>query len=447
VFPTPYGRALAVALAMAGCDKLRALPGFEPAPAMSQSGPPPVAMGPWLLEPATGRVTVAWTTQTPSLGRVWYGTREPDRLASETGEPVLEHRVTLGALQPATRYRYRVEGGADTAWFESAPAPGGEGPIEVVVYGDNRGNNGDHALLARAAASERAQLLLHTGGMVTAPREDRLWRAWFQEEIDLLAHAPIVAARSDDPDDGGAFARYFQRRGMPAYGSLDYGPVHICVLDSSEAGAAEQGGISDAQRAWFEEDLRGVPSGRHVWVLVHHGPLAHSSQKRPGPGGSESVQAALQAAARVHPIGAVFGGHAHYYERGAIANIPSFVLGAGGAPLEEPDRSAAGVQAAASALSYAAVAVCGCHATGVVKDIAGRVLDSFKLADCPTPCGKVEAQPVAAAAPAPQAPAAAVEPADAGSPTDRGSRRHSRRRRKSPGGLDGGAAPAENRRR
>jgi hypothetical protein len=431
-----------VTLALTGCEKLRALPGFEPAPAMPQPETPPVAMGPWLLEPAAGGVTVAWITQRPSVGRVWYGTREPDRLAGETGAPVVEHRVVLGSLQPSTRYRYRVEGGAE-AWFESAPRPGGEGPIRVLVYGDNRGNGGDHALVARAAASERAQLLLHTGGMVLAPGDEPLWRAWFEEERDLLAHAPILAAGDGAADAGGAFARYFQRRGMAAYRSLDYGPVHICLLDSSDGAAnAQEGGISQAQRAWLEEDLRGVPRERHVWVLVHQGPFAHPLRKRPGRGeGAEAVKAAVQAAARVHPIEAVFAGNEHFYERGTIENIAYFVLGAGGAPPEAPDASAAGVQAAAGALSYAVVAVCGCHTSFAVKDIAGRVLDSLKLSDCATPCAAEEALPVVAAPPPP----AAIERADAGpSNADRGASRHSRRRRPSMMGLDGGAAPAEN---
>src|SRR5689334_5368671 len=396
---------------MAGCDTVPGLGRSRAVP----PGPPPVAMGPWLLEPAAGRVTVAFTTQKPSVGRVWYGTREPDRLASETGAPALEHRVVLGALQPATRYRYRVEGEAATAWFESAPAAEAEGPIRVLVHGDDGGSNGDHALVARAAASEGAQLVLHTGGMVAAPREDRLWRAWFREENDLLAHAPIVAAPAGD---GAAFARYFQRLGMPAYGSIDYGPLHICVLDSSEG----NGGISEAQRAWFEEDLRGVGRDRHVWVLVHQGPSPQNAQD--GGSGSDSLQAALQGAGRIHSIEALFAGN-RFYDRGTAGNVRWFVLGTGAAP----DR------AAASVLSYAVLSVCGCHSRGVVKNIAGKVLDSFELSDCAVPCAAEEALPVAAAAPAPPA----VEPADAGP-----SGTH-RRRRRSRGGLDGGAAPAENR--
>src|ERR1700737_5116682 len=108
--------ALALLLVLGGGDKLRALPGFEPAPAPP---PPsvPVAMGPWLIEPLPGRVTVAWTTLEASLGRVWYGTAEPDRLAMEEGAPVPHHPGGLPSLQPSTQYRYRIEGGHEHTWF------------------------------------------------------------------------------------------------------------------------------------------------------------------------------------------------------------------------------------------------------------------------------------------------------------------------------------------
>ena len=68
-------------------------------------------------------------------------------------------------------------------------------------------------------------------------------------------------------DDGVSYSKYFQHRGRPAYWSVDYGPLHVVVLDSFEkaAGATpHSAGMSDAQKAWFEEDLRNVPEGRHV---------------------------------------------------------------------------------------------------------------------------------------------------------------------------------------
>src|SRR5438105_11690373 len=348
-------------------------------------------MGPWILDPQPTAAIVCWVTDDPSLGRVWYGQALTDRLAREEGAKVIEHRVLLHGLTPGTHYRYSIEGGA-AGRFTSAPEPGARGPIEVLVYGDNRTNSGDHALVVRAAAAEPVQLALHTGDMVVNAREEQLWRDWFREEADLLTRMPLIATigNHEMTDDGVAYSKYFQRRDRPAYWSADYGPVHLIVMDSFErsAGASpHSGAVSDAQRAWIEEDLRAVPPDRHVWVLVHQGPYAHPAHPRPGHGGSEAVRTALLSARRAHPIEAVFAGHEHYYERGEIDGLKYFVLGGGGAPLDDPDPKARGVEAAAKALSYAVVEVCGCHARGSVKDIAGKVIDSFRLAGCAAACG------------------------------------------------------------
>src|SRR3954467_8821801 len=103
-------RWLALFLALlTGCDKVRALPGVQPKSAHEPEPPKALAMGPWLLDPGATEMTVCWVTDEPSLGRVWYGTTEADRLAIEEGQPVTDHRVKLHGLQAATQYRYSVE--------------------------------------------------------------------------------------------------------------------------------------------------------------------------------------------------------------------------------------------------------------------------------------------------------------------------------------------------
>ena len=448
-----FALALACLLAGSGCDKLKAVPGFQQHSALPPPAPPPVAAGPWLLDPAQGRVTVAWLTDQPCVGRVWYGTPQPDHLATEEGASTTQHRVTLASLQPQTQYRYRIDGSSQTDWFTSAPEAGSDAAFSVVVYGDNRTNSGDHALIARAVAAERAPLALHTGDMVVNATDAQAWRTWFAEEHDLLAHTPIVptVGNHEITDSGAAYSKYFKHKDRPAYWSLEYGPLHIVVLDSFEVAAGatpHSSGISEAQKAWFEEDLRSVPKDRHVWVLVHQGAYAHPAHPRgAGHGGSEAVKSALKAAERVHPIEVVFAGHEHFYERGDVDGLSYFVLGGGGAPLDDPDDSFPGVKMAKKALSYAVVKVCGCHATGVAKDIAGRAIDSFTLADCPTPCGApaaaVAPSPVAAATPA-AAPSLAIplvsltESPDGGV-SDGGARHRSqKRRRDSDAGVDAG---------
>lgn len=388
---------LASFLALAACAKAREVAGAGALATAAAAGQQ-ISMGPWLLQPGDRQMTVAWVTEEKSAGRVWYGRDATDRLALEPSAGT-DHRVVLGSLLPATRYRYRVEGAPEASFVTAPPAGSMDAPVEFLVYGDNRTNSGDHALVVRAAASERAQVALHTGDMVVNANEPQLWRSWFAEERDLLSTTPLVptVGNHEMTDKGVSYAKYFQRPELPPYGSLDYGPVHVVVLDSFEvqAGpAAHAGGVSDAQKAWLEEDLRGVAPARHVWVLVHQGPFAHPVHERPGHGGSASVREALLAAAKIHRIEAVFAGHEHFYERGEEGGLRYFVLGGGGAPLEDPDATFPGVQAAQKALSYAVLDVCGCHAAGKVKDISGKVIDSFHLADCDTPCGlKAAGQP------------------------------------------------------
>ena len=416
----PVGvRALALLLAIS-CDRVRDLPYVQPHATLTAVAPR-VSSGPWLLDPGPATMTVAWLTATPSIGRVFYGTATPDNEATEITEASLEHRVTLRELQPSTQYKYKIEGANDASWFTTAPEPGADGPFDVLIYGDNRSNNGDHSLVARAAAAERAPLALHTGDMVVNAKDDELWRIWFDEEHDLLAHSPLVptVGNHEITDTGVAYSKYFQHRNKPAYWSLDYGPLHIDVLDSFEVAAGatpHSSGVSDAQRSWFLEDVKSVPKDRSIWVLVHQGVYSHPEKMRPGHGGSERVLEAVQAARKIHPIAGVFAGHEHFYQRGETDGLKWFVFGGGGAPLEDADSSFPGVAAAAKSLSYAVIHVCGCHASGQVKDIAGHVIDSFQLSTCATPCGAPDAAPIAPArkparapTPAPVAPAPEID--------------------------------------
>src|SRR5471030_1134358 len=155
----PVGvRALAVLLAIA-CDKVREIPGVQARSTLTVTAPV-VTAGPWLLDPGPSQMTVAWVSATPSIGKVWYGTGTSESQAGELTEATVEHRLTLRELRPSTQYKYKVEGGTDSSWFTTAPEPGAEGPFDVLIYGDNRSNNGDHALVARAAATSAWSPLL-----------------------------------------------------------------------------------------------------------------------------------------------------------------------------------------------------------------------------------------------------------------------------------------------
>ena len=367
----------------------------RPGPEIARAALPPplpvvVQYGPWLLEPQPTQVTVAWTTPDESIGLVAYGETSLDHLARETA-PHRDHRVLIEALEPARRYRFRLPGTAQEGLFWTAPpaldAQWSQVPFRVLVYGDNRTLSSAHAEVVRAAEREGARLALHTGDMVADANRADLWAQWFAIEHGLLSETPLVATVGNHEltDHGAQYGAHFQAAGLPPYRSLDYGPVHLLVLDSFEESGGtwpREGSISEAQRAWLQQDLLHTPKDRHVWVLVHQGPFSHPLVG--GHGGSSNVKRAL--APFKDRIEAIFAGHDHYYERGELEGFRYFVLGGGGAPLYEPNPKAEGVKVAIKSLSYAVIDVCGCHVDGTIKDAQGKTIDTFQLATCPQAC-------------------------------------------------------------
>lgn len=359
-----------------------------------------VRYGPWLLDVGTHGITVAWTSRDEHAGRVEHGEGALDH---GTVEPKArkEHRVVLDGLLPGRQYRYRILGAQPhEGSFWTAPAEGdasSQPPFRVLIYGDNRTNATAHASVVKAARTEGARLALHTGDMVVDANKEEAWASWFDIEKELLASTAFAATvgNHEITDRGVQYTAHFQPPSLPPYRSFEYGPLHVVVLDSFELVTAgpqpREGNISEAQRAWLEQDLKSVPEGKHVWVLIHQGPFSHPAAH--GHGGSDRVRQVLLPFK--DKIQAVFAGHDHYYERGKNSGLRYFVVGGGGAPLYEPNPSAPGVQVAIKSLSYAVLEVCGCHVDGVVKDPSGKVLDRFQLSTCQEVC---PAQPPQAAA-------------------------------------------------
>ena len=408
--PAPPLRALH-RTALLACAALGATMSCERQPALDQRTVPRVVLGPWLTDVEPNQITVAWTTKVPWRGEVRYGQGGNLDKTAQDALATTDHRVVLTGLAPGQRYDYTVLAEVnETGSFTTAPDPKGDPftqQFSVLVYGDNRTNGGDHALVVRAAGAQGAVLALHTGDMVVNAKDQKAWERWFDVESELLVGTPIypTVGNHEVTDKGATYSRHFQPKGRPTFRAIDYGNVHVQVLDSFELAAGadpHQGAVSDAQKAWAEADARSVPKDHHLWMLVHQGPHTHPLKMRLGHGGLEGVRQLISMVSKVHPVEAVFSGHEHFYERGQIDGLNYLVIGGGGAPLDDPDPSAPGVKVAAKSLGFVVLDVCGCHVTGRALGIAGKPFDTFTLSDCEQSC-----RPPASAAPLAEKPGAA----------------------------------------
>jgi hypothetical protein len=362
-----------------------------------------IQLGPWLMDVGPTQITVAWTTLRPTVGKIRYTSQEGLTARAAESLATTDHRMLLSSLVAGTRYRFTILGDVPASGsFTTAPDPAGDASAQafrVLVYGDNRTNGGDHALVVNAAQAEHAELALHTGDMVVNAKDQRAWARWFEVERELLASTPILPTMGNHEitDLGVTYSRYFKQPGGLPYHSVDYGNVHVQVIDSFEiqAGAdPHAGAVSEAQKQWAAADAKAVPQDHHLWLLVHQGPQTHPRDMRLGHGGLTGVRDMIAGIQKVHPVEVVFAGHEHFYERGELAGLHYFVIGGGGAPLEDPNPAGEGVKLAVKALSFVTLEVCGCHVTGKARGITGKVFDSFTLSDCPKPCSARLADPL-----------------------------------------------------
>jgi hypothetical protein len=284
-----------------------------------------VTEGPYLLLPTPDGISVAWETAAAVPSTLVVDGHRFD------GGHAAHHVVRVGGLLPSTSHRYHVESaGWSTEEAELRTAPASAERLRFVVYGDNRSNGDAHRRVVEAIAGESPDFLLSTGDLVTSSRQAE-WHAFFDVEYALLLTTPLYPALGNHETyaRGERFESLFPLGDPKQFDgrvySMDYGPVHVAVLDSN--------GDLAAQARWLDADLTAAAQrgARHTFVMMHWGPFCSRHAMRHG--GNPAAQSFIVPVARKHHVEAIFAGHDHLYERGAADGLPYFVSGGGGAPL------------------------------------------------------------------------------------------------------------------
>jgi hypothetical protein len=290
--------------------------------------------GPYLQMVATDAVTIRWQTQRPQKGVVRYGTAA-DRLAQRAeGRTTTVHEVRLAGLQPDTRYYYSVDN--ELYAFRTAPPVGAAGrAVRLWVQGDPglaipTTLQGRDAAMQWAAAHPREglppiDLWLTTGdNAYRSGKDEEFQRHLFEAYPTLLPSVPYLPVYGNHDARRNAFYSLFtfpeegELGGLPSgsehYFAIDYGPLHLIVLDSEE-GDLEAGG---AMLQWLQQDLAAT---RQPWLiaLLHHPPYtrgSHNSDSDADSGGRlrkvrENVVPLLERGG----VDLALFGHSHVYER------------------------------------------------------------------------------------------------------------------------------------
>ena len=251
--------------------------------------PASVAAFVWQTDAATQASVVQFGVSPTALDQTGVGSVGT---AGATGSQVTIHEVHVCGLVPDTTYHYRV--GGEGHWsavqrFKTAPAPGRtDYDVHFVVSGDSR----DDANLWRQV-QERAlaglnppDFELFTGDAVLVGFLQSLWQGWFDGARGSMASMPFVTVHGNHE---GLSVNYLLQFAQPQTGvasqdelyfSLDYGPVHLVVLNDSPLRSDYDGDVLGTQLAWLRADLTRARANRArvpFIVVTHHKPPFSSS--------------------------------------------------------------------------------------------------------------------------------------------------------------------------
>ncbi len=342
----------------------------------------------WSGNPAS-EATILWRTDADTLASSvqWWGddgavsTAEGASFTFNTGGGRV-HEVPLCGLAAGTTYTYRV--GGDGHWsaeyrFTTAPAAGEDVPVVVAVAGDARDNQATWAALLDQIETFTPDFLLFSGDAVDFGSNMDEWDAFLDAGVGFMESHAMVLVHGNHEFYAQNYFGLVAQPGDERTFSLDYGPLHLAVLDDS-ASADDRA----AQGQWLDADLGATAQ---PWkVLGHHMPAYSSCTTH---GSDEDLRELWSTVAERHGVQVDFTGHNHNYERsvplnGGLEVLPGegtvYVVSAGaGADLYGNDMGQPFTEVAAVTEHYVIATIDGDTMEVVARDLAGNEIDRFTV--------------------------------------------------------------------
>lgn len=260
------------------------------------------------------------------------------------------HRITIGDLEPATRYTYTLKSsavpGESEGTFRTLPAPGAQAAVRFAVLGDSGGGHAVTRRLLRRIREFDPDFVLHVGDLAY----DRATRAslfaqYYGPVGEVAADVPIwVVPGNHDLLDGGLDLADFFGLEPGSDAAVGYqrvlrtGSVTIAGLNSN----APPIPFSRARRRLA--DALSSSSEGQFWRIAffHHPPFPGE-----GRGRNDLVYWLLQPLLLGANADLAFAGHSHNYQRSMPLGwfdprsdgVRYIVSGGGGGELREPDQT------------------------------------------------------------------------------------------------------------
>lgn len=203
----------------------------------SAAAAPKMLKGPYLQNLAPNSISVMWEMDTAVPAKLTVIGAGGEKVIDVPADPIAEGRVD--GLQPAKRYRYRVEAGG-ASWegeFATAPQVGADVPFSFVVFGDSRNGIEQHRRVVERASQEVPDFVLGTGDMVDEGYRQDEWQQFFDVENTLLRDNVYFPALGNHDRQGRGrtadnYRSYFStpQNGGDTYYAFTYASARFLIL-------------------------------------------------------------------------------------------------------------------------------------------------------------------------------------------------------------------------
>lgn len=296
-----------------------------------------IVSGPYLLDPASSRITIAWEMAAAGNLHLFYnaeGTaKQQEALVQYDAEPPCRefpagcclYTAVLQELQEATRYEYHIY--QDDVLLEQASfrtlAKAPE-KLKVVTLSDSHLFYTDKQFAAMLETKE-PDFVLHGGDISfgTGYQHEQYVDNWFSKIPEALKKTPVYYIPGNH-DDGPFYRTFFAKPQSKTVHtadngytfSFDYGETHFTLVDSNSWGLFEMNAVNSGLEAdektkerirttlqWVENDLKSETARKAKWrVLMLHHPYTDVFNNR-----------YIVPIAERGNVDLVIGGHLHYY--------------------------------------------------------------------------------------------------------------------------------------
>ncbi len=289
-------------------------------------------------------------------------------------KPTYIHKIKLTGLKAGTLYHYRaLQSGAASPDFTFNTAVEEGTNFRFAWMADCRTGTDIHEAIAANIKKAKPLFSLYGGDLC----EDSTYLSFKSEfflknELALIAEVPFFNTVGNHETAGKNTEAFTQSpdsaSGEQKYYSLDYGDMHVLVMNTEIAYTPES-----AQYRFVKSDLE---KSKKVWKLVitHIPPYVDGTRK-------ENLKLISISRQLFEPnkVDMTISGHDHFYQHNIVKGIHHMVIGSAGAPLYTPKNDKPFVKKSAEEHNYAIMDVTPKSFHMIVYNEKDEVLDTIDL--------------------------------------------------------------------